>query len=353
MLAAQPTSCRSPGKGTYAICGRLMSKNGKLPAFDCERFAEILFPLSAEETLQLRENIEGEGKVLDTLKLARIKTMPSKLFLCDGFNRKAIADELKIHYAAQIIDFDNPSDVIKWMDDNQAGRRNRSQGQRAMTVEKWRREIEKESAGTPRTAETEKPAGTPRTGSFNHASEETGVAKPDLIAASKVLDHGSAALQTAVETGAVSVRAAARIATTLPKREQAAAIKEGIDDDKVTADKDLIDETGEKLPKDLIETFKARRTFDAALELIRQVSAAINPLLGNAQSDEKPLPGGEYLARETQRINASIAQLRADLNFARPYAVCPYPHGKGKCAACGGLGYVGKQTFKAAPKGKE
>lgn len=110
------------------------------------------------------------------------------------------------------------------------------------------------------------------------------------------------------------------------------------------------DEEGNPIPDDpkLRQAFGAGGIFDETLNLLRQARGRVNSVIGDGK-DAAGIPGGECLASERQEIARALDNARNLLTAMRPHAVCPYPHGRTRCEACKGLGWVTKSTWKAAP----
>ncbi len=79
-------------------------------------FQTLMPPLLKEEKEKLTESIKQEG--------VREPLILWKGILIDGYNRKEIADKLKIKYKTSKKKFDNREEVILWIINNQLGRRN-------------------------------------------------------------------------------------------------------------------------------------------------------------------------------------------------------------------------------------
>lgn len=111
----------------------------------------------------------------------------------------------------------------------------------------------------------------------------------------------------------------------------------------------LTDKVGVSLATtELIESFANGSKFDRALNLLTQFVSEINPLMGDAK-DEYPIKGGEKLASERQDVLIAYKKLRGFISDYRPYAACPYPHGKQKCGACEGLGWLTERQYENVP----
>lgn len=108
------------------------------------------------------------------------------------------------------------------------------------------------------------------------------------------------------------------------------------------------DEVGQPIPLALQDAFAARERFDRALTLLRELTEVLNPLLGDANGLD-PAPGGEELAIVRQQVLADVKNLRSAITARRPFALCPYPHGRHGCRECHGLGWVRQSAYKSAP----
>jgi hypothetical protein len=111
------------------------------------------------------------------------------------------------------------------------------------------------------------------------------------------------------------------------------------------------DDIGQPLPADsrIRAAFASRVEFDAVLELLKQARAKLNPLLGDA-SQIGPAAGGDCLAVRRQQVLADLKNLRESVKWGRPYALCPYAHGRHPCEACHATGWVTRSVYEAAPR---
>jgi hypothetical protein len=109
---------------------------------------------------------------------------------------------------------------------------------------------------------------------------------------------------------------------------------------------------GNALPDnaDLRAAFADRQKFDALLNLLRQVGAGLNALVGDGK-DKPPAAGGAHLMPHRAQAQADYRNLWNAVRFGRPYALCPYPHTKGStCNGCKGAGWVTKEVYQNAPR---
>lgn len=106
-----------------------------------EEFKRLIPPLTTEEYDQLKENCLNEG-IRDALV---VWNNNGKLTLVDGHNRYQIAKEHNLEYKTKEKQFESRNDVIVWICNNQLGRRNLHELDRANLLES-REEAEKEEA---------------------------------------------------------------------------------------------------------------------------------------------------------------------------------------------------------------
>lgn len=127
-------------------------------------------------------------------------------------------------------------------------------------------------------------------------------------------------------------------------RVTAAHVRRAVASTAAVAEPAITDEAGAAIPSRLSVAFAARTAYDDALGKLQAVAAAFTAL--------ERLAGGK--GREWLRLDkarADLANLRTEIKFARPYAVCPHCNGKG-CAAntgCRGAGYLPKDAYDRVP----
>lgn len=89
---------------------------------------DLLGALTTEEREQLKANIVKDGCALEPLVVWE-KPGGHELVLVDGYNRYEICTETGLPYIMRSKRFESRADVIAWMIDHQAGRRNLSKHQ--------------------------------------------------------------------------------------------------------------------------------------------------------------------------------------------------------------------------------
>ena len=103
------------------------------------------------------------------------------------------------------------------------------------------------------------------------------------------------------------------------------------------------DKVGNVVPRKAEEAFRRAHR-------IAKCKAALSQLKGQVkQLCEDPHVG---VALHWPTIRTDLDNVIAALRFGEPYALCPYCHAKG-CKVCHGEGWVGKFTYRQAPKDKE
>jgi uncharacterized ParB-like nuclease family protein len=112
-----------------------------------------------------------------------------------------------------------------------------------------------------------------------------------------------------------------------------------------------VDEEGNAVPDALREVFDARADYDAALNLLTQLSTIVNRLAGDQANKRDAHPAGLHLAKDRAGIVDRADWIRTVVRFARPHAVCPHCHGKGcpKTSGCKGAGWFNLAQYRAAP----
>ena len=100
-----------------------------------EELKNLLPPLNSEEYNLLEENIINNGCLNPILIWNN--------YIVDGHNRYNICNLHNISFEVKIVEFEDKSEVIRWMIDNQMGRRNLNVFQRILIAEKYREYFEK------------------------------------------------------------------------------------------------------------------------------------------------------------------------------------------------------------------
>jgi hypothetical protein len=100
------------------------------PPFDIEpQFRALIPPLSEEERRQLEANLLAHG-CRDTIKVWKPKT-PTRPVILDGHNRYEICQRLAVAFKEEVIDLPDRNAALVWILENQLGRRNLTDDQRA------------------------------------------------------------------------------------------------------------------------------------------------------------------------------------------------------------------------------
>jgi hypothetical protein len=89
-------------------------------------FASLIPALSDEELKGLEESLKRDG-CLDHLK---VWNHDGKVTLLDGHNRLRLCQKLGFEYQVEPIDINDREDALRWIIDNQLGRRNLTDEQR-------------------------------------------------------------------------------------------------------------------------------------------------------------------------------------------------------------------------------
>lgn len=106
--------------------------------------------------------------------------------------------------------------------------------------------------------------------------------------------------------------------------------------------KDVLDELGGLVPKNLVPVFEGVDTFD---DLVKQINAI------NRQIDElRKAPAGSLMEGKAQAIKTDLENAKKQIRFYAPYCVCPKCAGKGKKnCVCKEKGYINKATHENLP----
>lgn len=174
---------------------------------------ESLCPaLSADELRLLEESIAADGCRDEIVLWANHdKTV------IDGHNRYRICEKLKKPYKTLSLAFDSRDEVKLWMLRNQMGRRNLTDGQRAMmaariaTIGNGKHKQAAQICAAPTQAE---------------AAKEAGVSRRTVQSAKQVIEQGTPELQKLVTDGELAVSVAAEVAKK-PAKEQKKIVAKG------------------------------------------------------------------------------------------------------------------------------
>ena len=111
-----------------------------------EELKELIPPLRSDELEQLKLNIEKEGVREPLLLWER----DAEYVLIDGHNRFKCINEIgldKVKWSVKLLDFESLESVREWMINNQLGRRNLTDLQRALLIEEKYNLIKKGKGG--------------------------------------------------------------------------------------------------------------------------------------------------------------------------------------------------------------
>ncbi len=143
-----------------------------------------------------------------------------------------------------------------------------------------------------------------------------------------------------------AAEAAAEEAKTAQKKkdESASDTSESTDDAKEEA-KPVKDSLGKVVPKHLEEVFDRGGEIKDDITMLTKMFRKVK----EAQADNDPL----YRHCKLDQLKAAVANVKSNLRFTKPYAVCCYCCGderNAECDACDGTGWLNETSYKAAPK---
>ncbi len=111
------------------------------------------------------------------------------------------------------------------------------------------------------------------------------------------------------------------------------------------SEKPVLDSVGHEVPEHLIEVFSRVPEVTEHIKVINRMYRTIK----KAVVDKDPL----YANCKLRSLKADVGNLRRNLRFTLPYAVCRFCGGDVNneyCRACGGRGFVNELTYIATPK---
>jgi len=170
-------------------------------------FKSLIPPLTKGEYEELMENIKARG--------CRDPLIIWKKTILDGHHRYEICEELGIPFETVEYEFTDRTEAKIWMIKNQRGRRNLKESQRAMlavALEALYSEQAKERQGT-RTDLGKKLVQSEKGRSAEKAANEMGISHQTVASAKRVANKGIPDLKKLVESGDVTVSAAAKVAS--------------------------------------------------------------------------------------------------------------------------------------------
>lgn len=182
-------------------------------------FQSLIPPLSSEEKQQLEANIAADG--------CRDPLVVWGEILVDGHNRFEICTRLGLPFKTVQKEFESRDDVADWMDSNALGRRNLHPNNFTLILGRRYNRVKKATGGRADRDFSGDQIDLPKTA--DKLATEYNVSPATVKRAgqyAEALTGGIKELSTAVTTGAVSVAAAADVAT-LPKVEQAEIVARG------------------------------------------------------------------------------------------------------------------------------
>ena len=185
-------------------------------------FRGLMRELSEEEFAGLEAEIVSDGRVRDPI-VYWMETGSTKALVIDGMNRLEIATKHNLKYPSAAKHFKTRQEAKVWIVQHQFNRRNLTEGQRAMYAAKLtalRNGQPQQENGEPHDEESSEKA------SVDAAAAMAGVSPRSVEMARKVVHEGVKELSRAVESGEVSMSAAAAIAD-LPDEEQKKLVKAG------------------------------------------------------------------------------------------------------------------------------
>ncbi len=110
-------------------------------------------------------------------------------------------------------------------------------------------------------------------------------------------------------------------------------------------EKAVVDSVGHEVPEHLIEVFSRVGEVKERIKLISRMFREVKA----AQAKDDPL----YANCKLQQLKADIGNVRRNLRFTLPFAVCRFCGGDVNneyCRACGGRGFVNELTYIATPQ---
>lgn len=285
--------------------------------------------LQDHELELLRQQLKAEG--------CRDKIKTWKGVILDGHNRHFICTEGNIAFEVEEIDLPDREHALHWIDCWQAGRRNEDKADREERVGRiyeFRKRRER-GGGDRRSDHFPQNEGNGREHTAQRVARELGVSRATVERAGEYV-RGLDKIEA--EHGPEARAGAKRTKTRQEVRDIG---KDKVDSEPPTEPQPPTDEAGNVVPEQLRHVFEALGEFDA----IQREHDALRRRVEKLAETE----AGKWL--HLVSYTSHIRNARADVKFSRPYAVCPYPHERGKaCEACRDLGWVHKSIYDNAPK---
>jgi hypothetical protein len=291
-----------------------------------KEFAALCPPLTDAELDGLMDSILDEG--------CREPIIVWGDVIVDGHNRYRICRKIKRDYRVVEKEFANRDEAKVWILRNQLGRRNLTDGQRAMLAAR----LANLSAGRPSKNPEKTGSETPHLCGVSQtdAAEVFNVSARSVTNAKKVLTNGAASLIKAVEAGEIPVTTAAALAD-LPKDEQKKVVAKGPKAAKKKAAsrrRSRIKDDGSDLLAD------AQAPYNMILQSLKAIRTAFNVMVEDKRH-------GAYLIEKRTRIQRAIDEVRDPIAMARPERLCECQgHGCQKCRGSGWWTKAYVQSFK-------
>jgi hypothetical protein len=308
------------------------------PKIDPE-FKALLPALEPDEYNKLSASIVKDG--------CRDAVLTWQGLIIDGMNRAEICWAESVPFETKEATFETREDVMRWMLDNQNGRRNLSASQRAMLAARRANLVVGKPAGTKQIPTVNRTILSSPSPSIENSAKKQAVSATSVKTAKRVIADGVPSLSKAVTDGKVSVSAAASVAT-LPAKEQTAVVNKG-PAAVIAKAKELREEEPptdlDKWPETIRPVFAEAGIFSDMLNHLSQLVKLYNQASGgNTQKDGgKPMLCGTALAHKYQDGYTMIKQLRHFISSRAPENVCVYCRGEmpemKTCEACHGGGF--------------
>lgn len=190
-----------------------------------QEFQSLIPPLSEDEFAILKNNIESDG----CREPIVLWSSDDRLVIVDGHNRYRICNELEIKFDTVLYDFSGRDEVKLWIINNQFGRRNINDFQRAELALKAEpliaaRAKERMISGVKANPTANLPEGTSET--RDELAALAGISARNISKAKNIIEDGAPELLEKVRSGDVSINAASNIAE-LPRERQAEIVARG------------------------------------------------------------------------------------------------------------------------------
>lgn len=304
-------------------------------------FRDLIPPASDEERRILESKLRAEGCREQLVGWGNDPDNAGGVTLIEGHTRQGICERLGIGYQVRPMQFTDRDAVMAWIEDNQLGRRNLTDDQRAAVA--FRR-----SQRLSEVAKRDRASKAGVAGGSGRPKEENSLAP---AVGAKLFGRGPRSVETAAKDAKVSKRKVQSVGSVAKKRPE---LVKKIADGEVTISqaKKLstpakeqphpeipTDADGTPLPdvKPLRDTFAARAAVAESLNAFTQLRGALNRMWDT--------PAAARIRPQRQRIEAHLDEARQMVRDYQPHAVCPDCRGKGEgCGRCGGQGWITKEA---------